>query len=87
MRGDVLVIQTHKCEGQKTLKHLLIHKLFQEPCAAGYTSKVAVHSTCLVLKKIVFEVKNRNRRNLRYCTKPDNIASKELRLVGTQTQN
>lgn len=80
------MIQTPKCEGAKTLKHLLIYKLFQEPCAAGYTSKVPVHSTCPVLKKTVFDVKDRNRRNLRYCTKPDNIASKaELRLVVFKT--
>lgn len=80
------MIQTHKCEGAKALKHLLIYKVFQEPCAARYTSEVSVHSTCLVLKKALFEVKDRNRRNLRYCTKPDNIASKaELRLVGFKT--
>lgn len=75
------MIQTHKCEGAKTVKHLLIYKLFQKLCAAECISKVSVHSTCPVLTKIVFEMKDRNRSNLRYCIKPDNIASKaELRL-------
>lgn len=78
------MIQTHvNVKGYRLLKHLLIFILLQKPCAAGYTTKASVHITCPVLEKLVFEVKDRNRRNLRCSTKPDSIASKaELGLVG-----